>query len=139
MISITGDMAEKINNALADGVPGMVATASKDGVPQISMKGSVTVYDEQTLAYWERSKRSALKNVNENPNILVFYRNPGERLNWRFHGTTIIHETGDIRDDVMSKTPQAELDRDPELSGFAVLVKVDKITEMSGNVLQQRD
>ena len=39
----------------------------------------------------------------------------------------------------MARTVQAELDRDPERLGVAVLVRVDKITELSGNVLQQRD
>ena len=34
---------------------------------------------------------------------------------------------------------KAELDRDPERLGVAVLIKIDKITELSGEVLQQRD
>jgi hypothetical protein len=38
----------------------------------------------------------------------------------------------------MSRTVQAELDRDPERQGVAVLVKIDEITELSGNVLQSR-
>ena len=138
MISITGDMKEKINSALADRYPCFVGTASKDGKPQISMKGSVMVYDDGTLAYWERTKRSALENVKSNPQTVIFYRNTDERLNWRFHGTATVHESGEIRDDVMSRTVQAELDRDPERQGVAVLVKIDEITELSGNVLQSR-
>jgi hypothetical protein len=39
----------------------------------------------------------------------------------------------------MNRTIQAELDRDPERLGVAVLVKVNSITELSGNVVQQRD
>jgi predicted pyridoxine 5'-phosphate oxidase superfamily flavin-nucleotide-binding protein len=139
MISISGDMKEKINNALADRSPCLVGTASKDGKPQISIKGSVLVYDDGTLAYWERAKRSALENVQGNPQTVIFYRNAGERINWRFHGTATIHESGDIRNDVMSRTVQAELDRDPERLGVAVLVKIDEITELSGNVLQSRE
>ena len=139
MISITGDMQEKIDNALVDKAPCFVGTASKDGKPQISMKGSVLVYDDETLAYWERAKRSALTNVQDNPQTIIFYRNGPERINWRFHGTATVHESGEVRDDVMSRTVQAELDRDPERQGVAVLVKVDEITELSGNVLQSRE
>jgi hypothetical protein len=40
---------------------------------------------------------------------------------------------------VKDRCVQAELDRDPERLGVAVLVKIDKITELSGNVLQERD
>jgi hypothetical protein len=38
----------------------------------------------------------------------------------------------------MSRTVQSELDRDPERQGAAVLVKIDRITELSGNVVQER-
>ena len=137
-INIAGEMRELLNNALAEGFPCFLGTASKNGVPQISMKGSVAVYDDGTLCYWERAKRSALENVGDNPNVVIFYRNPGKRLNWRIHGIAAVHEAGEVRDRVLSLTSQAELDRDPDLAGVAVLVKVVRITELSGNVLQER-
>ncbi len=52
MIAIEGEMRELLNSALADRMVCLVGTASKDGQPQISMKGSVSVYDDNTLAYW---------------------------------------------------------------------------------------
>ena len=39
----------------------------------------------------------------------------------------------------MDRCVQAELDRDPERLGVAVLIKIEKITELSGEVLQQAD
>jgi hypothetical protein len=39
----------------------------------------------------------------------------------------------------MYRTVQAELDRDPDRLGAAVLVKIDHITDLAGNILQQRD
>ena len=139
MINIDDEMRGLINNGLADGFPCMVGTASRDGQPQISMKGSVLVYDQESLAYWERSKRSALENVGENPKVVIFYRNMEKRLNWRFYGTATIHEGDAVREDVMSRTVQAELDRDPDRQGVAVVVRLDKIAELTGNVLQTRD
>ena len=47
MIAITAEMRERISNALADRLPCLLGTASKDGRPQISMKGSVLAYDDQ--------------------------------------------------------------------------------------------
>ena len=139
MISITGEMRDRVNSALADRGPCFVGTASRDGRPQISMKGSVLVYDEETLAYWGRARRTALKNVSENPRTVIFYRTPQERISWRFHGTATVHESGAIRDAVMERTIQPELDRDPDRQGVAVLIKIDLIDELSGNVLQRRD
>ncbi len=139
MISLTDEMAELLDSALADGYSCVVGTASKDGYPQISPKGSVMAYDSETLAYWERAKRSALDNVAENPHVVVYYSNSEKRIRWRFHGDATVYEDGPVREAVMARTVQAELDRDPERIGVAVLVRVDKITELSGNVLQQRD
>jgi hypothetical protein len=139
MIYITDETRQLIDNAYAEGAPCILGTASGDGYPQISMKGSVLVFDRETLAYWERAKRSALENVGENPNVVVFYRNPEKRINWRFYGTATVYESGAIWDNVMRRTIQAELDRDPDLQGVAVLVRVNQVIELSGNVLQQRD
>ena len=139
MIKIDDEMRGLINNCQADGFPCMVGTASRDGRPQISMKGSVMVYDHESLAYWERSKRSALENVGENPHVVILYRNTEKRINWRFYGKATVHADDPVRDDVMSRTVQAELDRDPERTGVAVVVRLDSIAELSGNVLQQRD
>ena len=138
MISIDGEMRDLINGAFGDRMPCFVGTASADGEPQISIKGSVMVYDGETLAYWERAKRSALENVGANPKAVIFYRNPEKRLNWRFHGVATIHESGEVRDEVMGRTVQPELDRDPDRQGVAVLVRVERISDLSGAVLQQR-
>ena len=67
MIDINDEMRLLIDNALAEGVCCIVGTASKNGQPQISMKGSVLVFARTTLAYWERARRSALDNVADNP------------------------------------------------------------------------
>ena len=138
MIDIGPEMRELIDNAAAEGVPCILGTASRDGRPQVTFRGSVLVYDRETLAYWERSKRTTLENVADNPHVVIMYRNPGKRINWRFYGRAVIHDAGPVREEVMRRTVQAELDRDPERTGVAVLVRLDKIAELSGNVLQAR-
>ena len=139
MINITDEMRQLIDNALADRVPCILGTASQDRRPQISMRGSILVFDRETLAYWERSKRSALENIVDNNQVVIFYNNPEKRIRWRFHGTATVYEQGATREDVMNRTVQAELDRDPDRQGVAILVQVDQISELSGEVLQQRD
>jgi len=138
MIDMTGEMKELVDRAHADGIACTLGTADTDGQPQLSLKGSVMVFDSETLAYWERSNRSALENVAENPRVVILYNNPEQRIRWRFYGTAAVHESGPIREKVMSRTVQAELDRDPERLGVAVLVKVNRIAELSGNILQER-
>lgn len=138
MIDMNGEMKELVDRNHADGWSCTVGTSDKEGQPQLSLKGSVMVFDSETLAYWERAKRSALENVVENPKVVVLYNNMDTKIRWRFYGTAEVHESGAIRDEVMARTVQAELDRDPDRLGVAVLVKVNKIAELSGTVLQER-
>ena len=139
VIEITDEMKTALGTALSDGCAPLVGTASGVGWPQISPKGSVMVYDNETLAYWERAKRSAMGNLTDNPRVVIYYSNPITRVRWRFYGIATIYEEGPVREDVMSKTIQAELDRDPDRLGVAVLVKIETIGELSGDILQQRD
>ena len=138
MIEITEQMKELVNRNHADGWDCTIGTVDKNGQPQLSVKGSVMVYDSETLAYWERAKRTALENVVENPKISVLYNNMTDRIRWRFYGMAEVYASGFVREDVMSLTVDSELEWDPEWLGVAVLVRVNKITELSGAILQAR-
>jgi predicted pyridoxine 5'-phosphate oxidase superfamily flavin-nucleotide-binding protein len=138
MISIIDQMREMIDNALANGCPCILATASADGEPDIGYKGSMMIFDKESLAYWERTRRQHLKNILENPRVVVLFRDPKSRVNWRFHGVATIHQQGPIREQVMARTVKDELDKDPERKGAAVVIRVDKITNLAGQVLQSR-
>jgi predicted pyridoxine 5'-phosphate oxidase superfamily flavin-nucleotide-binding protein len=57
----------------------LVATVSDDGMPSIGPKGSVLVYDDETLAYWERALRGAWDNLKSNPRATIYFRYPALR------------------------------------------------------------
>jgi hypothetical protein len=57
MIAIIDQMKELVDNALANGCPCVLASVSGDGEPDIGYKGSMMVFDKESLAYWERTKR----------------------------------------------------------------------------------
>jgi general stress protein 26 len=138
MISISDQMKELVDNALANGSPCILATVSADGEPDIGYKGSMMVFDNESLAYWERTRRVHLKNVKENPRVVVLFRDAKTKAAWRFHGTATLHESGPIREQVMGRTVKDELDKDPERKGAAVVIRLDKITNMGGQVLSSR-
>jgi general stress protein 26 len=138
MIQIVDQMKDLVNNALANGCPCILATVSGEGEPDIGYKGSMMVFDDESLAYWERTKRQHMKNVQENPKVIVLFRDGKTKAAWRFHGTATMHEGGPIRDQVMARTVKEELDKDPERKGAAVVIRLDKITNMGGQVLQSR-
>jgi len=139
LIDLTDEMKNALETALADKVPCILATASADGKPGIGYRGSVMAYDGQSLAYWERAKRGGLSNIQSSPYVIVMYRNPDTRQAWKFFGKATLHETGEIREAVKARTVQAELDRDPDGNGFAVVVELERVETMAGEVLQSKD
>ena len=132
------EMAEAVNSALAEGNTCLVASASLAGMPDIAFKGSVMVFDQDHLAFWERSKGQTLRNLDENPQACVLYRSPQRGVAWRFYGAAELHRDGPTRDQIMARTVEVELNRDPERSGVAVLIRVDRVIA-GRNVLQSRD
>lgn len=139
MPKIPEDVAACLNSALEDGTPCLLGTVSAAGTPEISPKGSVLVHDSGTLAYWERSHRGALRNVGANPNVVVYYRNPAraEQLPQgaalRFYGKARIVEDAAEREAIMNKVVKRELDADPGRKGVAVVIAVDRITNLRGD------
>jgi predicted pyridoxine 5'-phosphate oxidase superfamily flavin-nucleotide-binding protein len=145
MIKMTPLMKDLLDAALADGTPCLVGTASKDGRPQISPKGSVTVFDDHTLCYWERSHRSSQARIGENANVMVYYRNPARKENpyragcIRFHGRARLVASGPEREKAWSLTNHEEQSKDPEKKGAAVLIDLDLIEQIDSKVIMQRD
>ncbi len=132
--------ADAINHALEEGTPCVLATADDKGYPDIALKGSMMVFDKDHLAWWERSLAEQIEQVAKNPHIVVFYRNPteGRRIpHMRLYGDAVLHRAGDMREQVMSRTVQRELDADPERKGFAVVVQVNRV-RIGRNTVQER-
>ena len=135
MIDLT-EMAEFIDRSGPDGYVMLVATASKDGSPNLAFKGSVMVWDKDHLAFWERAHGVTLSNLVENPQVALVYRNREAGKNWRFWGDAELLRDGEVREGIMARTYQPELDRDPERKGVAVLIRVNKV---SGTTSQLRE
>jgi hypothetical protein len=120
------EMAPFVDRAHEDGLTCLVATAGADGQPNLAFKGSLMVFDRDHLAFWERSHGETLRDLQENPKLAAVYRNRAAGKTWRFYGQAELLPDGAVRERIMSRTIQAELDRDPERKGVAVLIRVDR-------------
>jgi hypothetical protein len=138
-IELTDDMMEQVNNALENRIPCLLTTASARGEPDVAIRGSMMIYDRDHLAYWERSRNESLANLEENPHVCVFFRNPETRAQWRFYGTARIFKQGEeMRDQIMSRVVERELNADPERLGYGVLITVNRVRQ-GNNVLMERE
>ena len=58
MINLTDEMRNLVDNSLANGFPCILASVSAEGEPDIGYKGSMMVFDNESLAYWETNSAS---------------------------------------------------------------------------------
>ena len=143
MIKLTQQMSDLIGRAPSDGLHCLLVTAVPDAWPQPTLKGSLRVLDDQHLCYWERSLKNTFESLRANPRVTVYYRNNDLKdelpkgAGWRFYGLASVHQSGAERDRILPIMPKNEIDKDPDLKGAAILIKVASITDLLGNVLQE--
>ena len=68
-IEITNEMEELVNGALSDGFPCVLGTASLNGDPNLSFKGSMMVISSNELAFWERARKGGFAQLISNPKV----------------------------------------------------------------------
>ena len=142
MIQLTDEMRRLINQARANETPCIMATSSPDGVPNAGFRGTMMVLDEESLAYRDRGPLSAIQQLEENPRVVVLFRHPGEDagqdIGWKFRCTAAVYRHGPMFQRVMDRLVAEGLLRDPDGSGTAVVLRVDQILSLYGEVLQER-
>ena len=131
-------MSEAFASAIKDGRPAIVATASASGMPDLAYKGSLMVLDDEHLAFWERAHGTTLQNLQQNPQASALYWNPTARISRKFFGVAELLTAGARRMEIMGRTVQLELDRDPERKGVAVVIRVDKVVQLGQVVMERR-
>jgi hypothetical protein len=111
-----------IRSAWDDGAPCLVATQGPNG-PNISPKGSMVVFDDDHLAYWERSKKQALENLGNDKRVL------------RFYGRAELHESGPVRDAIFNLLLPREQTHVGADTGIGVLVNIERAADVRGKPL----
>lgn len=137
-IDLTDEMRAAFATAVADGAPVLVASASSSGMPDIAFKGSAMVWDTDHIAFWERARGQTMRNLEENGQACVLYRNAATRVAWKMFGVAEVFQEGDLRAAIMARAVQFELDRDPERKGAAVLIRIDRVLQ-AGQLLMERE
>jgi len=75
---------------------GFIATVCPDGTPNLSPKGTTTVWDDDHLAFADIRSPQSVQNIEHNPPVEVNVVDPLVRKGYRFKGRGIVHRSGDI-------------------------------------------
>ena len=127
-----------IASAWEDGYVCLLGTTGENG-PNISPKGSMMIFDDDNIAYWERSKRSALQNLQHDARVVVVYSNMQAQRDGvlesgilRFYGRAELHESGPIREAIFARLNEREATHVGADQGVGVLIKVDRAEDVRG-------
>ncbi len=121
------EYADAVNNAYYNQAVCVIATGNGNDV-DLALKGSMMVWDQDHLAYWERGLNETLAAIRANPRVAVLVRPKGVSP-MRFYGSARVVESPDEREAIYGRVIPEEQARDPEKRGVGVLVRVDRIRQ----------
>src|SRR5689334_20249663 len=81
---------------------GFVATVCSDGTPNLSPKGTTTVWDDDHLVFADIYSPGTIENLRHNPAIEINVVDPDVRKGYRFKGTAVILTEGPQFDEIVA-------------------------------------
>lgn len=116
-----------------------IADQCLDGVGERPPKGSMIVFDDTHLAWWERSKCAVLENLSHDKRVCVMYANFKAQRDGvldsgflRFFGSVELHESGSVREAIFAKLLPREQTHAGAEAGIGVLIKIEKAIDVRG-------
>jgi hypothetical protein len=127
-----------ITIAWDDGHVCLLGTSGDHG-PNISPKGSMMLFDDEHLAYWERSKKQALPNLQHDKRVVVVHSNMQAQREkalesgiLRFYGVAELHESGPVHDAIFARLNERESTHDGADTGVGVLICIERAQDVQG-------
>jgi uncharacterized protein len=114
-VKIPADLQEFIK-----GKQGWVATAARDGTPNVSIKGSLRLLDDEHLLFADIFSLKTRRNLQENPKVAVMVFEAETRRGYIFKGTAEQIKAGPLFDQTVESIKKAM----PQLPPVTYVVKV---------------
>lgn len=116
-----GKLSEEAKKLIGEIHPALVATASKDGKPNVSAKGSLQVLDDDHVIFSDVNSPRTVANLKENPQVSVICLG-ADRRSCRIWGTAEVLNSGPLYDEAVKSL--AALNKKPR---NVVKVKVNEV------------
>ena len=121
-------ISENVKKFLSTQKLGYVATVSENGIPNLSPKGTIIAWDENTLAFADIRSPNTIKNLEKNANLEINVVDPLLRKGFRFKGQGIIIKNGETYEAILSRYRENGI-KSP--IGAIVLVGLSEILEVT--------
>jgi uncharacterized protein len=110
---------------------GFVATVCPDGTPNLSPKGTTTVWDDEHLVFADIHSPETVNNLRSNPSIEINVVDVFIRKGYRFKGTAKIISEGSIFDAIIASYGEAAT---KYKINHIVLMKIQRIIALTSPV-----
>ncbi len=120
-------LSEKIQEFVRIQRLGYVATVCPDGTPNLSPKGTVTVWDENHLIFADLRSPGTVKNLQSNPAIEINVVDEFIRKGYRFKGKVQVLTEGALYKQTLDFYTQKEVFDAPRRIRAIVLVEVEQV------------
>jgi len=126
-------LRQRIDRALVERHPMLVAHVDAQGQPVLSFRGSVQVFGADRLALWIRSAEGGfVRAIRANPRIALMYRDEEAKATYQFQGRARVTDAPEERQRIFERAPAAERAHDFAMLGAAVLVDLDRVEGYAG-------
>jgi uncharacterized protein len=126
MTVLTGDM----RRVVLEQKLGFVATVCPDGTPNLSPKGTTTVWDDDHLLFADIRSPQTVRNLRTAPVAEINVVDPILRKGYRFKGTATLHRGDEIYERALALLAERGYDARPERVRTIVLVKVEQAAQL---------
>ncbi len=108
---------------------GWIATAARDGTPNVSIKGSLRLLDDEHLLFADIFSQKTRKNLQENPRVAIMVYEDASRRGYMFKGAVELLAGGALYNQTVENMKKAM----PQLPApkYVVKVSVESIWDQS--------
>jgi len=117
-------LSEEIKTMIAEIRPGIIATASRDGKPNVSAKGSFRVLDDDHVIFADIDSPRTIANLKENPYVSTLVVHPRTLKGCRIWGKGEIITSGALFDQMNKEFTEKGLK-----VNHVVKIKVEKVQD----------
>jgi general stress protein 26 len=132
-LKIPADLRERLNNALKERHPIMIAYVDENGQPNLTFRGSTQVFSDTQLAIWVRNEGGKmLRSIQKNPKVALMYRDEEAKATYSMQGRAHIDSSEAARAKVYDTMAQVERDHDFAHLGVAMIIDLDLLEGYAG-------
>jgi predicted pyridoxine 5'-phosphate oxidase superfamily flavin-nucleotide-binding protein len=89
-------LSDKAKKIIGEFGPALIATASKNGKPNVSPKGSFRVLDDEHVVFANIASPRTMANLKENPQLTAIMLDRSSRKGCRIWGKAKVLDSGDL-------------------------------------------